>query len=76
MENRWTIEELERMTPREVADLLSNIVMVLRGMPNVPITDLKPVEREYDASSLVEGLRHDTTETHEARDLPGWLGDQ
>jgi hypothetical protein len=75
MEKRWTIEELECMTPGELADLLSDIVLVLRRLPHVPVAQLKPIEREYDPGGLVAGLRHMESEQHETRDLPGWLGE-
>lgn len=81
MEKRWTVEEIECMTPGELADLLSDIVLVLRRLPAVPVAQLKPIEREYDPGGLVAGLRHEGIEehegrkVHEVRDLPGWLGE-
>lgn len=75
MEKRWTVEELEGMTPGELADLLSDIVLVLRRLPHVPVAQLKPIEREYDPGGLVAGLRHEATKPPEASNLPGWLGE-
>lgn len=36
----FTAEQLERMTTHELADMLSNIVMLLRRMPDVPCQEL------------------------------------
>jgi hypothetical protein len=35
MDTRITIDQLERMKTHEIADLLSNVVLLLRRMPNV-----------------------------------------
>lgn len=40
---RMTIVQLEQMKTHELADLLANVVMVLRRMPDVPCRDLQPV---------------------------------
>jgi len=55
MDTRITIDQLERMKTHEVADLLSNVVLLLRRMPNVecrqftnddtPITNSQPTEK-------------------------------
>jgi len=35
MENRITVDQLEQMKTHELADLLANVVLLLRRMPNV-----------------------------------------
>ena len=44
-----TIEQLEQMKTHEVADLLANVVMMLRRMPDVPCIQLQ-VQEEPPAS--------------------------
>jgi len=41
MSLRMTVDQLEQMKTHELADLLANIVMVLRRMPDVPCTQLQ-----------------------------------
>ena len=44
---RWSVEELEQLTAAQLAELLTNIVLLLRRFPqNVPLVDLMPVERQ------------------------------
>jgi hypothetical protein len=68
---KWSPEELEKLTLHELADLMANIVMVLRRMPDVPVSDLvaRPTE---DASELVTRLRHENT-NREPGVLPDWV---
>ncbi len=41
MSLRMTVDQLEQMKTHELADLLANIVLVLRRMPDVPCTQLQ-----------------------------------
>ncbi len=41
MSLRISVDQLEQMKTHEVADLLANIVLVLRRMPDVPCTQLQ-----------------------------------
>ena len=43
MSLRISIDQLEQMKTHELADLLANIVLVLRRMPDVPCTQLQPI---------------------------------
>lgn len=46
---RLSVAELEAMTVGDLAELLTNIVLLLRRLPqDVPLVDLKPVEREKE----------------------------
>jgi hypothetical protein len=50
---RLSASELEAMTPGDLADLLSNIVLVIRRMPqNIPVSQLKPVEDNQEERDL------------------------
>lgn len=40
METRMTLEQLEKMKTHEIADLLTNVVLLLRRLPNVPCAQL------------------------------------
>ncbi len=41
MHTRFTVEQLEQMKTHELADLLANVVLVLRRMPNVECKQLE-----------------------------------
>lgn len=43
MNTRFSIEQLEQMKTHELADLLANIVLLLRRMPNVTWSELQQV---------------------------------
>jgi Rho termination factor, N-terminal domain len=40
METRMTLEQLEKMKTHEIADLLTNVVLLLRRLPDVPCGQL------------------------------------
>ncbi len=42
METRMTLEQLEKMKTHEIADLLANVVLLLRRLPDVPCGQLIP----------------------------------
>jgi hypothetical protein len=70
---RLTVNDLEQMTTHDLAQLLSNLVLVLRRLPNVPLQDLTPLEEHYDVTGLAAGLRHDAeTNAASKKDLPDW----
>lgn len=50
----FTAEQLESMTTHELADMLSNIVMLLRRMPDVPCQELvtQALNIEHDATNI------------------------
>jgi hypothetical protein len=58
MKTRLTIEQLEQMKTHELADLLSNVVLLLRRMPDVA------------CSQLIQHLP--TLEDHPQAELPQW----
>ncbi len=37
---RWSVEQLEGCTTHELADLPSNLVLLLRRLPDVPMSEL------------------------------------
>jgi hypothetical protein len=69
----WTPEELEKLTLHELADLLANVVLVLRRMPDVPVSDLmaRPAE---NVTGMVARLRKENT-NDQAPELPDWAGE-
>ncbi len=38
---RLTVDDLEKMTTHDLADLLANVVLVLKRLPDVPVKELK-----------------------------------
>jgi hypothetical protein len=42
MSTRITVDQLEQMKTHELADLLSNLAIMLRRLPDVPCTQLQP----------------------------------
>lgn len=68
---RWTPEELEKLTIGELAELLANIVLILRRMPDVPVADLlnRPAS---DAAGLVARIRRDQPGA-QSENLPDWI---
>lgn len=68
MSPRITVDQLEQMKTHELADLLANIVLVLRRMPDVPCTQLQPnlVEPEVQP----EPVKKRTTKTKETTATP------
>jgi len=68
---RRTPEELAKFSPHAVAELLANIVMILRRMPDVPISDL--VSRPAaEVSGMVARLRKENTNGEQVHELPDW----
>jgi len=59
----FTVEQLESMTTHELADMLSNIVMLLRRMPDVPCQELvaRTSNVEHDAEISFASSEHNTT---------------
>ena len=49
-----SIEQLEQMTTHELAETLSNIVLLLRRMPNVTWQELQPSQKEIPTTSIQE----------------------
>ncbi len=52
MSTRITVDQLEQMKTHELADLLSNVVLLLRRMPNVECSQL--VRQDTDDASLFQ----------------------
>jgi len=67
---RWTPEELEQLTLHELAELMGNIVIVLRRMPDVPISDLLSTPA---VSGLVGKIRRRAPDAENAGQLPDWV---
>lgn len=53
MSTHMTIAQLEQMKTHELAELLENVVMVLRRMPDVPCRELQPVLSHKTPTELV-----------------------
>jgi hypothetical protein len=70
----WTPDELEHLSLHELGELLANVVMVLRRLPDVPVSDL--VDRPAkDVASMVARVRHEqqNNSSGEAQEgLPDW----
>lgn len=49
-----SIDQLEQMTTHELADMLSNIVLLLRRMPNVTWQELQSPQNPTPAASIAE----------------------
>ena len=49
-----SIEQLEQMTTHELAETLSNIVLLLRRMPNVTWQELQPSQNPTPTASIEE----------------------
>jgi hypothetical protein len=67
MEQRFSASELEKLTPQELAELLSNLVFLLRRLPNIPFAELgKKAPEEDHAEDLLEKFnQHRKFEIHE-----------
>jgi hypothetical protein len=65
-----TIAELEQLTTHELADLVSNIVLILRRLPNVPVSQLtaKEVPTARETPDLVSKAK----ERVNGSPLPDW----
>lgn len=48
---RFTIQQLEEMKTHELAELLSNFVLLLRRLPNVPFSQLDQISAEEPGPS-------------------------
>jgi len=70
---RLSIEQIENMTPQQLAQLLSNLVYVLQRMPNEPLKNLKRVEKTIELEEITRGVRHQKREPEPQKDLPDWL---
>jgi hypothetical protein len=68
---RMTPAEMEQLTLHEFADYLANAVVLLRRMPDVPISDLlsRPAD---DVAGLVARLRRDQS-GEKPETLPDWV---
>ena len=64
---RLTVDDLERMTTHDLADLLSNVVLVLKGLPAVPMKELG-----REAGDSVRGVRGTATGAQRMPDEYGW----
>jgi hypothetical protein len=43
---RFTLAQLEALSTHQIADLLSNLVLILRRLPDVAISELQPGENQ------------------------------
>jgi len=70
MNKRFTIDQLEAMKTHELADLLTNVVLVLKRMPNVECRQLTTPsssdEPETNTQPTAPVLTHQTLELKEA----------
>lgn len=73
------VTDIEQMTTHELGDLLANIVLVLRRLPNVPMIDLQPIERPIDTAAIVANVRNvrqEKTSNGNSGKLPDWTKDE
>jgi hypothetical protein len=72
---RLSVEQIENMTPQQLAQLLTNLVNVLLRMPNEPLKNLKRVEKqiELDDIEITKNKRPKKPEVEPKQDLPDWL---
>jgi len=52
MNTRFTVEQLEQMKTHELADLLANVVLVLRRMPNIECKQLSQMPETVQLPAL------------------------
>jgi len=75
---RLTPEQIEKMTAHQLADLLANVVLVLRRMPDVPLVEMEPV-RNYESSQITKHGRqereaaNETAQASDTENLPDWV---
>jgi hypothetical protein len=70
---RFTLAQLEAMSTHQVADLLSNLVLILRRLPDVAISELQPGEsQEQKGSSTGDDLVNRAKERVNAHGEPVW----
>jgi hypothetical protein len=72
-----TVDDVEQLTTRELADFLANVVVVLRRMPDVPLVALQAEDRSGvwadHARQVVENIRGEKEKpSPRAEDLPDW----
>jgi hypothetical protein len=73
---RLSIEQIENMTPQQLAQLLNNLIHVLQRMPNEPLKNLQRIEKPIELEEIargVKGVRHQKREPERQKDLPDWL---
>ena len=73
---RISMADLEKMTTHEVSDLLADVVMILRRLPNVPVQQLQAVlpEPVKGAGDLAARVRHEPSKKGEqVGQLPDWV---
>ena len=75
MRKRLTVKDLEAMTIHEVSDLLADIALVLRRMPDVPVLDLLDQPEAPNVGKLLARARQ-SKGGDESRLLPDWLEKQ
>lgn len=70
---RFTLAQLEAMSTHEVADLLSNLVLLLRRLPDVAMSELQPGEsQEQKGSSTDDDLVNKAKERVNGHEQPVW----
>jgi hypothetical protein len=71
----WTPDELEQLSLHQLAELLANVVMVLRRLPDVPVSDLVNQPAKDVASMVARVRREQQNNNGEAPEtLPEWIG--
>ena len=68
-----SVEDLATLTPHELADLLSNIVLLLRRFPEIPISEISTGTQpgpQLDASALVARMRKEKPSPEST--IPNW----
>lgn len=70
---RLSIEQIENMTPQQLAQLLNNLIHVLQRMPNEPLKNLQRIEKPIELEEIARRARHQKREPERQKDLPDWL---
>ncbi len=81
MSLRITVDQLEQMKTHELADLLANIVLVLRRMPDVPCTQLQqslvePETLQPEKRKKQERVTNVVVEAEQSTSLPIFTEDE
>lgn len=74
--HRLTLADLEQMCTHDLAELLSNFVLLLRRLPDMKFSELGqlPTEQQDQASNSGDDLVSKANRRVNGDSLPGWAG--
>lgn len=74
-DQRFSLAELEQLTTHQMAELMSNFVLLLRRLPDMRLSELAqlPIEQEQ-ASNPGDDLVSKANRRVNGDHLPGWAG--